>query len=125
MATATETLVKVQDQILETLASIQKPIVTGFASALRSPGNPKRMMYSPSHSMRCVASTVLTSNRRIFIVRRLYSTSSGFFGSGSAPMALAAMRSAAVMYFSMSTGEMVNTSAMLSNPSPESSTGNS
>jgi hypothetical protein len=27
MATATETLVKVQDQILETLASIQKPLV--------------------------------------------------------------------------------------------------
>lgn len=27
MATATETLVKVQDQILETLASIQKPVV--------------------------------------------------------------------------------------------------
>ena len=40
----------------------------------------------------------------------------GFCGSGSAPMARDAMASAAFRYFSISTGEMVRISPMLSKP---------
>ena len=74
-------------------------------------------MYSPSQSTRCVASTVVKSMRRRLSVRsRVLALSDGFFGSGSAPIARAAMRSAAEMYFSISTGEIVSTSPMLSKP---------
>ena len=54
--------------------------------------------------------------------RRLYSTSIGF-GSGPVAIARSAIRPAAERYFSISTGETVSTSPMLSKPSPESSVG--
>jgi hypothetical protein len=60
--------------------------------------------------------------RRRFLKRRLYSTSIGL-GRVSPPSARWAMRSAALRYFSISTGDTVSTSPILSKPSPESSVG--
>ena len=83
-----------------------------------------RTSYSPSKSTRCSASMVLTSMRRMLCA----------FGSyidlhrlRQRVRAHGARRNALRRgeYFSISTGEMLSTSAMLSKPSPESSVGKS
>ena len=82
-------------------------------------------MYSPSHSIRWLASMVERSMRRTVLSLVAYSASTGRAGSGSPPMARAAMRSAARRYFSIRIGEIVRTSPRLSKPWPESSLGKS
>ena len=99
--------------------------MTGLASAARSPGRP--IGSCTRRPTRCGASLRSCCSRgrrmRLGLSRdiRLRAASA----SGSAPMARAAIRSAASRYFSISTGEMVSTSPMLSKPSPESSVGKS
>ena len=61
----------------------------------------------------------------MFLFLLAYCDFERLLGSGSAPMAREAMVSAAVRYFSISTGEMVRMSPMLSKPLPESSVGKS
>ena len=65
---------------------------------------------------------MLKSTRRIFLSLLCVLDLEGL-GSGSAATARAAMRSAAEIVLSISTGEMVRTSPMLSKPLPESSVG--